>query len=237
MFFISEAFRTCPPKRYQCYLIASPSPCSFLHSTIGCVLQFSESPRGRDFPSLTAVSLSFRRCLACSKCLLSIYFRRMIQENEPHRSPKIASCLPLTKETERGKRRESNSRPPVPFPVRTRRVIESFQRRLRKRHADDPLHKPKVSSVPRQLPGIYFGLQASNSNIDSFPAHPDVSQLENQNPERTNPGKEHAESMRTQLSPRPIRWHVNLGYQPIGHYYCLLPPSSPCPITSSVTQF
>lgn len=178
----------------------------FLHSTIECILQFNESPRGRGFASLTAVSLSFTWCLECSKCLLSIYFRRMIQVNEPHPSPKIASYLPLTKETERGKRRESNSRPPVPFPVRTRRVIESFQGRLRKRHTDDQLHKPKVSGVPRQLPGIYFGLQASNSNLCSFPAHPDVSQLEIQNPEHTNPGKEHAESMRTQLSPRPIRW-------------------------------
>ena len=44
----------------------------------------------------------------------------------------------------------------------------------------------------------------------SLPAHLHVSQLENQNPGYTNPGKEHAKSMRIKLSPRPIRWLVSL---------------------------
>lgn len=39
----------------------------------------------------------------------------------------------------------------------------------------------------------------------SLPAHPDVGQLENQNPGHTNPRKEQEKSMRTQLSPHPMR--------------------------------
>lgn len=128
--------------------------------------------------------------------MLRIDPRKTSQLKETHPSPKIA-YLPLMKGTERGKVRDTISHPPAPFPVRTRRVIESFQGRLGKGHVDDQLHKPKVTSGPRQLPAA---LQPTRSKFKSprlFPAHLHVSRFENQNPGHTNPGREQLKSMRT----------------------------------------
>lgn len=98
--------------------------------------------------------------------MLSIDLRKTNQLNETHRSPKIA-YLPPMKGNKRGKVRDNISRPPAPFPVRTGRVIESFQGRLRKRHVDDQLHKLKVTIFPRNfLPLITaYSLQIQTSRL------------------------------------------------------------------------
>lgn len=99
--------------------------------------------------------------------MLSIDFRKTNQLNETHRSPKIA-YLPPIKGNKRGKVRNNISRPPAPFPVRTGRVIESFQGRLRKRHVDDQLHKLKVTIFPQQFPAAYYSLLTPNSNVPAY---------------------------------------------------------------------
>lgn len=64
----------------------------------------------------------------------------MDQFNEPHPNRKNRLQFDEGK-PKKDKGRESISCPPALFPVRTRRVIESFQGRLREGHADDQLHK------------------------------------------------------------------------------------------------
>lgn len=114
-FLISEGFRTRPATSCQCLHIPTPSPCfSFYRAPLDYWLyspgEYKSMGQGLCFAHCCIL---ISRHSACDKCLLSIYFRRTVQLNEPHQSPKIASYLPLIKETERGKRRDSNSRPPV----------------------------------------------------------------------------------------------------------------------------
>lgn len=131
------------------------------------------------------------------------------------------------KGTKRGKVRDNISRPPAPFPVRTGRVIESFQGRLRKRHVDDQLHKLKVtSSPPNFLPLITaYSLQIQTSRLIPRPplTSADLKPKSWAHQSRTGTSKEHAHLTST----RPIRASLRLGYQPIGNYYCLLPPPLP----------
>lgn len=143
---------------YQCFLI----PISFLGFSFSTALivYWLHSPTELNPRNETASAHCY--ILNVSSKSLACVSGKWINLTSP--IPAVKNICLWWRELKKDKGRESISCPPAPFPVRTRRVIESFQGRLREGHADDQLRKTEGLLLVCGYPAGSLGLLASNSN-------------------------------------------------------------------------